>query len=83
MYECTYEHTYHYYLLSKVIFKHERKLVGTCVRVYISTYVCIDRGLKKYMFFDVIIIIDYNYSQSNDRKYILQREFTSHLRLSH
>ena len=39
MYECTYEHTYHY-LLSKVIFKYERKLVGTSVRVYVSTYVC-------------------------------------------
>ena len=40
MCECTYEHTYHY-LLSKVIFKYERKLVGTCVCVYVSTYVCI------------------------------------------
>ena len=40
MYECTYEHTYHY-LLSKVLFKYERKLVGTCVRLYVSTYVCI------------------------------------------
>ena len=40
MYECTYEHTYHY-LLSKVIFKYERKLVGTSVHVYASTYVCI------------------------------------------
>ena len=39
MYECTYEHTYHY-LLSKVIFKYERKLVGTSVRVFVSTYVC-------------------------------------------
>ena len=40
MYECTYEFTYHY-LLSKVIFKYERKLVGTSVRVFVSTYVCI------------------------------------------
>ena len=40
MYECTYEHTYHY-LLSKVLFKYERKLVGTSVCVYVSTYVCI------------------------------------------
>ena len=37
MYECTYEYTYHY-LLSKVIFKYERKLVGTSVRVFVSTY---------------------------------------------
>ena len=40
MYECTYEFTYHY-LLSKVLFKYERKLVGMSVRVYMSTYVCI------------------------------------------
>ena len=39
MYQCTYELTYHY-LLSKVIFKYERKLVGTSGRVYVSTYVC-------------------------------------------
>ena len=38
MYECTYGHPFHY-LLSKVMFKYERKLVGTSVRVYISTYV--------------------------------------------
>ena len=25
----------------KVLFKYERKLVGTCVRVYVSRYVCI------------------------------------------
>ena len=36
----TYEHTYHY-LLSKVLFKYERKLVDMSVRVYVSTYVCI------------------------------------------
>ena len=30
MYECMYEHTYHYYLLSKVIFKYERKLIRRC-----------------------------------------------------
>ena len=40
MYQCTYEFTYHY-LLSKVIFKYERKLVGTSVRVFVSTSVCI------------------------------------------
>ena len=40
MYECTYEHTYDY-LLSKVIFKYKRKLVGMSVHVYVSTYVCI------------------------------------------
>ena len=40
MYECTYKHTYHY-LLSKVFFKYERKLVGMPVCVYVSTYVCI------------------------------------------
>ena len=40
MYVYTYEHTYHY-LLSKVIFKDERKLIGTSVRVFVSTYVCI------------------------------------------
>ena len=32
MYQYTYEFTYHYLLL-KVIFKYERKLVGTSVRV--------------------------------------------------
>ena len=41
MYVCinlrTYEHTYHY-LLSKELFKYERKLVGTSVRAYVSTY---------------------------------------------
>ena len=44
MYVCmnlhTYEYTYHY-LLSKELFKYERKLVGTFVRVYFSMYVCI------------------------------------------
>ena len=33
MYECTYEFTYHYYLLSKVLFKCERKLVAMPVSV--------------------------------------------------
>ena len=41
MYECTYEFTYHNCLLSKVIFKYVRKLVGTSVRVYVSTSVCL------------------------------------------
>ena len=39
MYECMYEHTDNY-LLSKVLFKYERKLVGTSGRVLVSTYVC-------------------------------------------
>ena len=40
MYQCTYEFTYHY-LLSKVIFKYERKLVGTSVGVFVCVCVLV------------------------------------------
>ena len=33
----TYKHTYHY-LLSKVLFKYERKLVGMSICVYVYMY---------------------------------------------